>query len=124
MSFILLFAVRNHTIRTRHPSLRGPFLSLDEAPFPIEEISIWPIFYKQEADKARLLVNLSSHDDGPSLNDHMSAEEKYVSYISILTIIDLIVTCGLVYIWKVDALEVESSFSLPILCTTSVTWHL
>lgn len=85
--------------------LWGPFLDLKSTPFSLTDIAVWPHFYKHEINKIRMLINMSCRAFGLSLNDHMSDEDKYVQYITVLKIIRRIVTCGLKYLWAMDAFE-------------------
>jgi hypothetical protein len=91
--------------RCRMCFLWGPFKNLNSTPFALDEIAIWPHFYKHEPTKIRMLINMSANDRGLSLNEHIGEADKYVRYISVRNVIERIVHCDLRYIWAVDALE-------------------
>ena len=86
----------------------GPFATLEDVPFAAEgrdKIAIWPMFYKEESDKVRLLVNMSSRDMGESLNDQLAQSDKTVKYLTIKNVIQLLTACNLRWIWCMDAYE-------------------
>ena len=62
----------------------GPFFDDRLHEFPFTETALgqdplnWPLFYKQEPGKVRLLVNLSHKAVGGSFNDQIAQEEKTV----------------------------------------------
>ena len=70
-----------------------------------ENYATWPLFYKDEADKVRLLINMSCNSKGVSLNEHLVPEEKHVSYVTILELVRWVVSCGLRWLWCADAYE-------------------
>ena len=93
----------------------GPFKTRKEA---IEFIGhdtfrLWPVFYKHELNKLRLLVNLSYDKNGPSFNDNISEHEKCVSYIRILDIVRRFTAAGVNYIWTMDAHMAYYSVPIP-----------
>ena len=94
----------------------GPFEGLNQLPFTKTndgfQAKTWPIFYKEESDKVRVLVDLSNTDSGESFNDQLTQEEKTVHYITIITVIQLIVNCNMLWIWYMDALE--AYYRVPI----------
>ena len=65
----------------------------------------WPLFYKDERDKVRLLINMSCNSRGMSLNEHLVPEEKYVAYVTIIELVEWIVACSLRWLWCMDAYE-------------------
>jgi hypothetical protein len=91
--------------RVKAHYLWGPFPSLDATPFEESMLAVWPHFFKAEIDKLRMLVNMSSTERGPSLNAQIADPDKYVRYITVLTIVRRIVVCRLKRLWAVDAFE-------------------
>ena len=76
-----------------------------------------PMFGKYELKsdgkiKTRLLFNLSDDSNGPSFNDNIPADEKTVTYITILDVCRRIVDCDMKWLWCLDALE--AYYRVPI----------
>jgi len=97
-----------------HKRFLGPFTSREQAQtfFGDQQIRIWPIFYKKEGEKYRLLVNLSFDKNGPSFNDNIAEFEKTVHYLMTKAIILWIVVCDIQWLWAVDAWM--AYYSVPI----------
>ncbi len=93
----------------------GPFHSRQEAIDFIghDHFRIWPVFYKREPNKYRLLVNLSFDEGGPSFNDNISDSEKRVRYVRIIEIIKRFTDAGVNYIWTMDAHMAYYSVPIP-----------
>ncbi len=93
----------------------GPFKSLEEARafFKDDDLKIWPIFFKQEGTKHRLLINLSFNKHlGTAFNNCISEEEKHVEYLKIKQIIKWIIKANIKYLWSIDAWR--AYYSVPI----------
>ncbi len=93
----------------------GPFKTRQEAAKFIghNDFKIWPVFYKHETNKYRLLVNLSYDEGGPSFNDNISDDEKRVRYHRIIEIIKRFTDAGVNYIWTMDAHMAYYSVPIP-----------
>ncbi len=83
----------------------GPFHSESEVrkQFPGVEFKIWPIFYKKEDGKFRMLVDLSFNKLGLAINDCITQQEKSVQYLTIKEIVQWIVDCDIKFLWAIDA---------------------
>ena len=98
----------------KHGRFLGPFKSRESAQrfFGEEKIRVWPIFYKKEEGKHRLLVNLSFDKNGPSFNDQIAPEEKTVKYLMVRELVQWMVVCDIQWLWAVDAWM--AYYSVPI----------
>ena len=55
----------------------------------------WLLVYKDEADKVRLLINMSDISRDMSLNEHLVPEKKHVQYVTIPKLVRWVVSCQL-----------------------------
>ena len=103
--------------RIRKGHIWGPFFdTLHKLPFTDSVLGAdpitWPVFYKKESHKVRLLVNLSHQGQGGSFNDQIAQHEKTMRYLTVKDIVNLIIKCDLRWIYSLDALE--AFYRVPI----------
>ncbi len=93
----------------------GPFKTLADAEkyFNDDDLKIWPIFFKKEGYKHRMLIDLSHNKNiGRSLNNCVTQEERTVHYIMIKQICQWIIDADLKILWSIDAFM--AYYSVPI----------
>ncbi len=98
----------------------GPFKTLEDAQkhFADDDLKIWPIFFKKEGHKHRMLIDLSHNKSiGRSLNNCITQEERTVHYLMIKEICEWIIRGDLKCLWVSDAfmayyaVPIESQFT-------------